>query len=57
MQENPLIEFGRFAAKDRAARGEGKPETFDFLVFTHICAKTRKGNRFTMRRKTIAKRI
>jgi RNA-directed DNA polymerase len=32
-----LIEFGRFAVRDRAARGEGKPETFDFLGFTHIC--------------------
>jgi RNA-directed DNA polymerase len=38
-------------------RGEGKPETFDFLGFTHICAKTRKTNRFTVRRKTIAKRL
>ncbi len=52
-----LIEFGRFAAANRAKRGEGKPETFDFLGFTHICAKTRKGNRFTIRRKTSAKRL
>lgn len=52
-----LIEFGRFAAANRAQRGEGKPETFDFLGFTHICAKTRKGNRFTIRRKTSAKRL
>jgi len=52
-----LIEFGRFAAANRAKRGEGKPETFDFLGFTHICAKTRKGNKFTIRRKTIAKRL
>jgi RNA-directed DNA polymerase len=52
-----LIEFGRFAAVDRAARGEGKPETFDFLGFTHICAKTRKSGRFTVVRKTIAKRM
>jgi hypothetical protein len=37
-----LIEFGRFAAEDRKRRGEGKPETFNFLGFTHICAKTRK---------------
>ena len=34
-----LIEFGRDAARDRAARGDGKPETFDFLGFTHYCAK------------------
>lgn len=52
-----LIEFGRYAADNRKARGEGKPDTFDFLGFTHICAKTRKGSRFTVRRKTIAKRL
>jgi RNA-directed DNA polymerase len=39
-EKTRLIEFGRFAARDRAARGEGKPETFEFLGFTHICAKT-----------------
>ena len=36
-----LVEFGRHAARNRAARGLGKPETFDFLGFTHICGKTR----------------
>jgi len=56
-EKTRLIEFGRFAAANRAARGEGKPETFDFLGFTHICATTRKNNRFTVRRKTIAKRL
>ena len=39
-----LIEFGRYAAQRRSARGEGKPETFDFLGFTHICGKRRKGD-------------
>ncbi len=52
-----LIEFGRFASANRKERGEGKPETFDFLGFTHICTKTWKGERFTVRRKTIAKRL
>ena len=52
-----LIEFGRFAVENRQARGEGKPETFDFLGFTHICAKRRKDGRFTIRRKTIAKKM
>ena len=52
-----LIEFGRFAIENREKRGKGKPETFDFLGFTHICAKTRKGNKFTVRRKTMAKRM
>ena len=51
-----LIEFGRRAARDRAARGEGKPETFDFLGFTHICAKSRNG-RFWLKRITISKRM
>jgi RNA-directed DNA polymerase len=51
-----LIEFGRFAAERRQARGVGKPETFDFLGFTHICARERSG-RFTLKRVTIAKRM
>jgi group II intron reverse transcriptase/maturase len=46
-----LIEFGRHAAADRAQRGLGKPETFDFLGFTHICARSRAG-RFQLRRRT-----
>jgi group II intron reverse transcriptase/maturase len=51
-----LIEFGRYAAANRVARGLGKPETFDFLGFTHICAETRTG-RFWVRRITISKRM
>jgi len=50
-----LLEFGRFAAPNRAQRGKGKPETFDFLGFTHLCGKTRKG-RFTVKRHTMRKR-
>ncbi len=50
------IEFGRFAEQNRRKRGEGKPETFDFLGFTHISGKTGKGH-FTVRRKTIRKRM
>jgi len=50
------IEFGRFAEANRERRGEGKPETFDFLGFTHICGKTRKGS-FTVKRQTIGKRM
>jgi len=46
-----LIEFGRFAAANREARGLGKPETFDFLGFTHICGRTHKG-RFQVRRRS-----
>ena len=51
-----LIEFGRFAWQNRLARGEGRPETFDFLGFTHYCRKTRKG-KFGLGRKPIAKRV
>ncbi len=50
-----LIEFGRNAARARAARGVGKPDTFDFLGFTHFCGKTKNG-RFWVKRKTISKR-
>ena len=51
-----LIEFGRYAAERRKKRGEGKPETFNFLGFTHICGRSRKGY-FTVIRKTIGKRM
>jgi RNA-directed DNA polymerase len=52
-----LIEFGRFAAIDRKQRGEGKPETFNFLGFTHICGRTRKNGKFLVLRKSIRKRL
>lgn len=51
-----LIEFGRRAIEDRKRRGDGKPETFDFLGFTHCCGKTRKG-RFKILRLTVKKRM
>lgn len=51
-----LIEFGRFAEERRRRRGKGKPETFDFLGFTHICDKDRKGW-FKIVRKTVKKRM
>ena len=54
-EKTRLIEFGRRAEKDRQSRGEGKPESFNFLGFTHSCAKTRKG-RFTVLRQTIRTR-
>ena len=50
-----LIEFGRHAAARRSSRGLGKPETFDFLGFTHICGRSRKG-RFLLTRITRADR-
>ncbi len=51
-----LIEFGRYAIENRQQRGEGKPETFDFLGFTHCCGKTRKGW-FEILRLTVKKRM
>jgi RNA-directed DNA polymerase len=56
-EKTRLIEFGRFAAPNRAARGLGKPETFQFLGFTHICGKTRKTGRFKLKRITDSKRV
>ncbi len=50
------IEFGRYAEANRKQRGEGKPETFDFLGFTHISGKNRRGY-YTVKRRTIAKRL
>jgi RNA-directed DNA polymerase len=50
------FEFGRFAEQDRRRRGEGKPETFDFLGFTHISGKDRNGS-FALKRKTVGKRM
>ena len=54
-EKTRLIRFGRFAAQTREQRDLGKPETFDFLGFTHICGKTKSGS-FALRRITIAKR-
>ena len=55
-EKTRLIEFGRFAVRDRKRRGLGKPETFRFLGFTHACGKTRDG-RFQLKRITDSKRI
>jgi RNA-directed DNA polymerase len=52
-----LIRFGRYAAKQREKLGEGKPETFDFLGFTHFCTRSRKRGSFVIGRKTIKKRM
>ncbi len=55
-QKTRLIEFGRFAQASRRKRGEGRPETFDFLGFTHYC-RTKRNGRFGLGRKPIAKRV
>ena len=55
-EKTRLIEFGRFAAERRARQQKGKPETFNFLGFTHICGKTRQGS-FQLRRRTMKQRL
>jgi group II intron reverse transcriptase/maturase len=55
-EKTRLIEFGRYAARNREQRGAGKPETFDFLGFTHLCGKNRKGG-FQLQRRTISRRL
>jgi hypothetical protein len=56
-EKTRLIQFGRFAAQNRKKRGEGKPETFTFLGFTHYCGKRRKDGAFIVWRATAKKRM
>ncbi len=56
-EKTRLLEFGPFAAKNRKRRGEGKPETFNFLGFTHICVKKRSNGMFTVLLQTMRKRL
>ena len=52
-----LIEFGRYAMERRKKRGEGKPETFNFLGFTHICGTNHQTGQFTVHRRSMGKRM
>ncbi len=56
-EKTRLLEFGPLAAESHRRRGEGKPETFNFLGFTHICGKRRSNGRFTVLRQTIRGRL
>ena len=56
-EKTRLIEFGRFAQANRKRNGAGKPETFHFLGFTHICGTIHNGGNFTLMRKTVGKRM
>ncbi len=56
-EKTKLIEFGPFAIENRKRKNQGRPETFNFLGFTHICGKKRKNKMFTVIRKTIKKRM
>ena len=55
-EKKRLLEFGPYAIDQRQWRGQGKPETFNFLGFTHICVKKSNG-RFTLLRQTIRKTL
>ena len=57
LSKTRLIEFGRFAEENRRARNQGKPETFDFLGFTHYCSRSAKTGRFRVKRKTVRKKM
>ena len=56
-EKTRLLEFGRYAAERRAARGQGKPETFDFLGLTHYCTTRRDSTAFQLGRRTQRKRM
>jgi group II intron reverse transcriptase/maturase len=56
-QKTRLIEFGRYAIERRQRGGQSRPETFDFLGFTHKCARTRKQGWFVIHRHSVAKRM
>jgi len=55
-EKTRVIEFGRYAAERRKRRGQGKPDTFNFLGFTHICGQQRSSGKFTVLRRTMSKR-
>lgn len=55
-EKTKIIEFGRFAADNRAKREQGKPDTFDFLGFTHYCGKSKTGT-YRVKRKTSRKKF
>jgi len=55
-EKTRLLEFGRYAVERRRKRGQGKPETFNFLGFTHICGETGRGQ-FSVLRQTNRKRM
>lgn len=55
-EKSRLIEFGRFASENRKKKGQGKPDTFNFLGFTHYCSESRNG-KFRVKRKTSRKKF
>jgi group II intron reverse transcriptase/maturase len=56
-EKTRLIEFGPWAAENRRRKGQGKPQTFKYLGFTHICGRKRSNGYFTVYRQTMQKRL
>ena len=56
-EKTRVIEFGSYAGRSAIHRGESKPATFDFLGFTHICGVKHGNGMFTIKRRTMRKRI
>jgi group II intron reverse transcriptase/maturase len=56
-EKTRLLEFGPFAIENRRRRNQGRPETFDFLGFTHVCGKKRSNGMYTVVRLTVKKRL
>jgi RNA-directed DNA polymerase len=56
-EKTRLIEFGPWAAENRRRKGQGKPQTFDFLGFTHICGRKRSNGYFTVYRQSMRQRL
>lgn len=56
-EKTRLIEFGRFASENCKRNGKSKPDTFNFLGFTHYCSKSHDGKRFRVKRKTSKKKL
>jgi len=55
-EKTKILAFGRFAVENSKGQGLGKPETFDFLGFTHYCSNSRQG-KFRVKRKTSRKKF
>lgn len=56
-EKTRLIEFGPWAAENRRRKGQGKPQAFDFLGFTHICGRKRSNGYFTVYRQSMRRRL
>lgn len=57
LEKTKILEFGRFAKENRERRGEGKPETFDFLGFTFYCSQNSNKEYFRCKVKTSKKKL